>query len=138
MTAEVLTPEGREEARLLLLAEPRASRHETNEEQATRVHRRLNQMQTEAARRLGRYVATGTSVEGLLCPWCGTPVAWACGHDRGRADCQDGTMVSRRFSERPCCFWPGANIRRLGDERITVVRDLALDDKTMMPQPVVI
>lgn len=58
----------------------------------------------------------------LLCPLCGLPVKWSCssGPDgTGRAECQDGRRVSRRWpgTAEPC-EWQGARIRRTGPDGV--------------------
>lgn len=50
------------------------------------------------------------------CPGCGCSVKWSCGTDEyptGRADCEDGRMVSLRLGTGPSCPWPGATVFRL-------------------------
>lgn len=47
---------------------------------------------------------------------CGCSVKWSCGTDEyptGRADCEDGRMVSLRLGTGPSCPWPGATVFRL-------------------------
>lgn len=69
---------------------------------------------TDALIRMNRLVP----VDGLRCPVCGTSVKWSCGigeHPTGRADCENGRMVSRRDKiGTPSCPWPGTPVVRLG------------------------
>jgi len=136
---QILTPEGREAERRRRARDPSVQEACPDAEQRElSVHRGLNDLQIQTARRLGRIAEAGILVEDLRCPWCGSTVKWSCLDGGGSADCELGTMVSRRPGGlgRPLCFWPGADLQRDLRGQVVVVWDRVLGDGARMhPRP---
>lgn len=69
-----------------------------------------------------------------VCPICGSTLKWACASEadsKGRADCQNGMMVSRRMDKdgqeygpgdevHPPCRWAGTTTYRFPDGKVYV------------------
>ena len=78
------------------------------------------QERDEAVAALRSRTSSWTHVENAVCPECGVTLKWSCGtgkYPTGRAECQDGRRVSRRWpgTGEPCS-WGGARTVRVEGE----------------------